>query len=83
MCHDKDPQITELGTEKMTARDFPAGPVVENPISNAGDAGSIPGWGTKIPHAVEQLSPRAPTRESVPHDERSHGMQLRPATANK
>ena len=24
---------------------------------NAGDASSIPGWGTKIPHAVGQLSP--------------------------
>ena len=22
--------------------------------SNAGDAGSIPGWGTKIPHATQQ-----------------------------
>ena len=24
------------------------------------DAGSIPGWGTKIPHAVGQLSPDTP-----------------------
>ena len=30
--------------------------MVENPPSNAGDAVSVPGWGTKIPHAVEQLS---------------------------
>ena len=36
---------------------FPGGPVVKNPPSNAGDAGSIPGQGTKIPHAKEQLSP--------------------------
>ena len=43
--------------------DFPGGPVVKNPPSNAGDAGSIPGWGTKIPHAVGQLSPRATTTE--------------------
>ena len=32
--------------------DFPGGPVVKNPPFNAGDAGSIPGQGTKIPHAV-------------------------------
>ena len=30
-----------------------------------GDIGSIPGWGTKIPHPKEQLSLRAITRESV------------------
>ena len=32
---------------------------------NAGDVGSIPGWGTKIPHAAEQLSPCATTTELV------------------
>ena len=37
--------------------------MVKNPPCNAGDAGSIPGWGTKIPHAVGQLSPRAATTE--------------------
>ena len=30
--------------------------MVKNPLSNAGDVGSTPGWGTKIPHAVGQLS---------------------------
>ena len=40
-------------------RDFPGGPVVKNPPSNAGDTGSISGQGTKIPHAVGQLSLRA------------------------
>ena len=44
-------------------RDFPGGPVVKNPPSNAGDAGSIPGQGTKIPHAAGQLGPRAATTE--------------------
>ena len=43
--------------------DFAGGPVVKNPPSNAGDAGSIPGRGTKIPHAAGQLSPRASTIE--------------------
>ena len=40
-------------------RDFPGHPVVNKPPSNAGDVGSIPGRGTKIPHAVGQLSPCA------------------------
>ena len=31
---------------------FPGGPLVETLPSNVGDMGSIPGWGTKIPHAV-------------------------------
>ena len=43
--------------------DFPGGPVVKNLPSNAGDAGSIPGQGTNIPHAAGQLSPHATTRE--------------------
>ena len=46
-------------------RDFPGGPVVKNPLSNAGDWGSIPDLGPKIPHAEGQLSlcilPRKPT----------------------
>ena len=33
-------------------RDFPGGPVVRTLPSNAGVAGLIPGWGTKIPHAL-------------------------------
>ena len=40
---------------------FPGSPVVKNLPSNAGDMGSIPGQGTKIPHAAGQLSPRATT----------------------
>ena len=41
--------------------DFPGGPVIKNLPLNAGDVGSIPSWGTKIPCAVEQLSPRTVT----------------------
>ena len=48
--------------------DFPGGPVIKSLPSNAGGAGLIPGWGTKIPHAMGQLA-RAP--------------QLRPDTTNK
>ena len=32
--------------------------MVQNLPYSAGDAGSIPGWGTKIPYALEQLNPR-------------------------
>ena len=38
-------------------RDFHGGPVVKNPPSNARDTSSIPGRGTKIPHAAGQISP--------------------------
>ena len=37
--------------------DFPGGPVVKNPPANAGNMGSIPGPGTKIPRALGQLRP--------------------------
>ena len=47
---------------------FPGGPVVKNLPSNAGDMGSIPGQGTKIPHAAGQLSPCATTTEPVCHN---------------
>ena len=47
---------------------WPGGPVVKNPPSNAGDAGSIPGQGTKIPHAAGQPSPRATTTEPTRHN---------------
>ena len=45
-------------------RDFPGGPVVKNLPSNAGNTSSIPGRGTKIPHAMGQLSLRAAARET-------------------
>ena len=63
--------------------DFPGGPVVKNLPSNAGDMGSIPGQGTKIPHVTGQLpSPRATTREKpARHNERSCMPQLRPDLA--
>ncbi|XP_054944599.1 acylphosphatase-1 isoform X2 [Physeter macrocephalus] len=37
-----------------------------------GDMGSIPGRGTKIPHAAGQLSPLAATTEPVHHNYRAH-----------
>ena len=41
------------------SQDFPGGPMVKNLPCNAEDVGSIPGWGTRIPHAVRYLSPDA------------------------
>ena len=65
--------------------DFPGGPVVKNSPCNAWYLSSVPGWGTKIPHATEQLSlcvataelTGATTREPVHHKERSYMTQLR------
>ena len=42
---------------------FPGGPVVKNPPSKAEDTGSIPGLGTKIPHAMGQVNTHTTTRE--------------------
>ena len=63
-------------TYKIQGGDFPGEvPVVKNPYCNAWDAGSIPGWGTKITRASKQLGPLATNGESVCHHERSHMMQ--------
>jgi len=51
-------------------RDFPGGPLVKNLPSNAGDMGLIPGRGTKIPHAMRQLSLHATTTEPACHNHR-------------
>jgi len=40
---------------KGLEEDFSGGPEVKNLPSNAGDTGSIPGWGTTKSHAVGQL----------------------------
>ena len=44
-------------------REFPGSPVVKNSPPDAGDMGLNPGQGTKISHALEQLSLHAATRE--------------------
>ena len=75
---------------KVVFKDFSGGPAVKNLPCNGGDAGLIPGQGTKIPHIVEQLSPNAATPEPTHHNEpsqmkqqRSHVSQLRPDDAAK
>ena len=48
----------------ITGQDCPDHEVVKNEPYNTWNVGSVPGWGTKIPHA-EQLSPSITTRESM------------------
>ena len=57
---------------------LPRGPVVRNLPCNAGDLGSIPVQGTKIPHAEQQLSVRTLSRELVCCNKRSWVLQVRP-----
>lgn len=68
-------------SNKKIPGDFPVGPVVKNPLGNAGEVGSTPCLGARTPHTVEQLSPHATTRESGHCNERSHMMQQRPNAA--
>ena len=65
-------RLMNIIIKKCMLWDFPGGPVVKNPPSNAGDAGSIPGRGTKIPHDTGQLSPRTTTTELARLNERAH-----------
>ncbi|XP_054945519.1 uncharacterized protein [Physeter macrocephalus] len=62
--------------KKLVLWDFPGGPVVKNPPSNAGGSGSIPGRGTKIPHASGQLSPHITATELTSLNERALVLQL-------
>ena len=65
--HSRSPLFSlPLYLKKKPSRDFPGGPVAKNPPSNAGDAGFIPGQGTKIPRAKRKLSSRTATTEPVP-----------------
>ena len=41
--------------EKICSWDFPGGPVIKNPLFNAGEKGLIPGQGTKFPEASGKL----------------------------
>ena len=45
--------------------------MVKNPPANAGNMGSITGWGTKIPHDAEQRCPCAKTGEAWAATQRS------------
>ena len=69
---------------KTKHRDFPGGPVVKNPPSNAGAAGLIPGRGTKIPHAGGATKPAcAATTEPMCSGVRLPQLERSPRTATK
>ena len=61
--------------------DFPRGPVVKNLPSNVGDAGSNPGQGTKIPHAVWATKPMCHNYWACVL--KAHMPQLQPTTGEK
>ena len=63
--HDLTIKLRHNRCSKCLLGDFVGGPVVKNPTSSVGDMGSIPACGTKIPHALEQLSPGSATTEST------------------
>ena len=52
---------------KTSARGLPWWSPVKNPPPSARDSGSVTALGTKIPHALEQLSPQTATTEPVCH----------------
>ena len=56
----------------MASQGLPGNLVLKNPLSNAGDTGSIPGQGAKIPQSWEKLSLCATTTESTCHNQRVH-----------
>ena len=51
------PSSQSIHSRRRQLRDFPGGPVVKNPPSNAADKGLTPGQGTQIPHAAGLLNP--------------------------
>ena len=54
-----------MSPRNFCLEDFPGGPVIENLPPNSGDTGLIPGQGTKIPHAMWQLSLSTATTEPI------------------
>ena len=50
-----DGQLVSLQGIKKMCRNFPGGSVVKNPSCNAGAVGLIPGQGTGIPRATENI----------------------------
>ena len=73
-----------ISIEKKKGGDFPGGLIAENPPSNAGDMGLIPGQRTRIPHAVGQLHPHTVTEPSHHNWREACTPQLRPdAELNK
>ena len=51
--------------------DFPGGTMVKNPPANAGDMGSIPGWGTRSHMHAATKSLHATTKDPTCQNEDS------------
>ena len=66
-----DGLFTITGTE-----DFPGWPVVGTLPCNVGEAGSTPRWRTKIPYALEQLSPHATVKTQCSKKKRKERHQI-------
>ena len=45
--------------------DFPGSPVAKTSASTAGDVGPVPGWGAKIPHALQPKKSKHTKREAI------------------
>ena len=54
--------------DRREMRDFAGGPVAKTPSSQCREHGSIPGKGTKIPHAPGQLGLHPATTEPTHHN---------------
>ena len=66
----------EQAPVRTRLEDFSGGPVVNNQPSNAGDVGSIPGGGNKIPHAAGRLLSTCSTaREACATAETRHSQK--------
>ena len=59
---------THIHTHTYGLRGLPLWLSLKESACNAGDAGSIFGPGSKIPHAVRQLNPSSSTTEPAHHD---------------
>ena len=57
--------VCRSALEDLKIDEFGDFPVVKNPPCNSEDKDLIPGWRTKIPHAVEQLNLYATTTEAA------------------
>lgn len=68
---------------KHKNQNFPGGPFVESSPSKARDVVSILGWGTKIPHAIGQLSLHTATGEACTLQRRSHAAKTATTTKTK
>ena len=72
-----------MDTSKLPLWGFPGGPVVKNMPLNAGDEGSIPGQGNKMPHAAWPLSLCAATTDPAYYKQRdAHALPQEPALHN-